>query len=221
MNNTTYIAVVDDHILLRTGLATLINSFNEYKVLFEADNGEDFIRQLKPRHAPDIVLLDITMPVMNGYATAAWITLNLPQTKILVLSMMENDATIIRMLKHGAKGYILKDSKPPIFKQALNSVRDNGFYINDLVSSKMLYYMNNSIHKAAEHDSTLSASLTERELIFLKWACTEKTHKEIAHEMCVSPRTVDSYRDALFDKLGVTSRVGLVIFAIKNGIFVI
>jgi DNA-binding NarL/FixJ family response regulator len=221
MNSTTFITLVDDHVLLRNGLATLINSFDGYKVLFEADNGQDFIRQLKPKHAPDIVLLDITMPLMNGYETAGWIRANLPDTKVLVLSMMDNDSAIIRMLKYGAKGYILKDSKPATFKDAMDSIRDHGFYINDLVSSKMLYYVNKSGEESGQKDSSLMANLSERELTFLKWICTEKTHKEIAEEMFVSPRTVDGYRDILFEKLGVTSRVGLVLFAIRNGIVVL
>jgi DNA-binding NarL/FixJ family response regulator len=213
MANITYIALVEDHVLLRSGLASLINSFGNYKVLLEADNGADFIKQLLPRYPPDIVLLDITMPVMNGYETAAWIKVNLPNTKVLVLSMMENDAAIIRMLKAGAKGYILKDSKPVIFKEALNAIRDYGFYLNDLVSNKMLHYVNQG--DQTTHDAI---QLTERELSFLKWICTEKNYKEIAQEMYISPRTVDSYRDALFEKTGINSRVGLVLYAIKNGI---
>lgn len=210
---TTYIALVDDHVLLRNGLASLINSFEGYKVLFEADNGRDFIEQLKASAPPDIVLLDITMPVMNGYETASWIRINLPGTKVIVLSMMENDAAIINMLKMGAKGYLLKDSKPAVFRQALNQVKEHGFYINELVSSKMLYYMNTNLPQAAG-----APLLSDREIQFLKLACSEKTYKEIAGEMFLSPRTIDSYRDNLFEKLGVTSRVGLVLFAIKNGI---
>ena len=215
----TYIALVDDHVLLRSGLASLIGSFDEYKVLFEADNGRDFISQIQPPHYPDIILLDISMPIMNGFETANWIRANLPNSKILVLSMMENDNTIIQMLKLGAKGYILKDSKPAIFKEALNSIRDHGFYINDLISNKMLHYVNNEKELNHRWGNDLIVSLSEREITFLKLVCTEKTHKEIAQEMYVSPRTVDSYRDTLFEKLGVNSRVGLVLFAIKNGIF--
>jgi DNA-binding NarL/FixJ family response regulator len=221
MKPTTYIALVDDHALLRNGLAALVNSFDGYKVVFEADNGEDFIRQLQPRNPPDIILLDITMPIMNGYQTAEWIRANLPETKVLVLSMMDSDVAIIRMLKCGAKGYLLKDSKPDVFKHALDNIRDYGFFINDLVSSRMLHYVNNESSSKQDEKHSPTVHLTEREIVFLKAACTEKTYKEIADELCVSPRTVDSYRDALFEKLGVTSRVGLVLFAIKNGFVVL
>ena len=127
--------------LLRNGLASLIRSFEGYSVLFEANNGKEFIQQLKTYPAPDIVLLDITMPEMNGIETAAWIKKNLPAAKILVLSVMDTDTVIISMLKDGARGYILKDSKPAVFKQALDNIRDTGFYMNELVSNKMLNYV--------------------------------------------------------------------------------
>lgn len=211
----THIALVDDHILLRNGLAALINSFDGYEVAFEADHGKEFISLLDSHQAPDIVLLDITMPEMNGFETAAWIKKSLPNTKVLVLSMMDNETAIITMIKSGARGYILKDSKPPVFRQALDDVRDKGFYINDLVTYKMLNYVKGD---EQTKDSSIISRLSEKELTFLKLACTEKTYKEIASEMNLSPRTVEGYRDDLFVKLAVMSRVGLVLFAIKNGL---
>lgn len=217
VNNITQIALVDDHTLLRNGLAALISSFEGYAVLSEASNGKEFIDQLKTFPAPDIVLLDITMPEMNGLETAEWIKKNLPAAKILVLSVMDIDTIIISMLKRGAKGYILKDSKPAVFRQALDSIRDTGFYMNDLVSHKMLSYVTEKDHKINE--VSLLASLTENELTFLQLACTEITYKEIAQKMEISPRTVDNYRDELLKKLKVQSRIGLVIFAIKYGLY--
>lgn len=213
--NLTYIALVDDHILLRNGLAALINSFNGYQVSFEADHGKDFINMVTNHGGPDIVLLDINMPEMNGFETAGWIKEHLPNTKILVLSMMDNETSIISMLKSGAGGYILKDSKPSIFRQALDDIRDKGFFMNELVTHKMLNYVKGEEQNT---DAAIIARLSEKELTFLKLACTEKTYKEIASEMNLSPRTVEGYRDDLFAKLGVMSRVGLVLFAIKNGL---
>lgn len=215
--NNTSIALVDDHSLLRNGLASLINSFEGYTVLFEADNGKDFINQLQNQTVPDIILLDITMPEMNGFETAAWIKQNAPSIKILVLSMMDNDEVVISMLKAGARGYILKDSKPALFKQALDSIRDSGFFMNELVSNKMLNYLTHEEKRGSE--VSLVSELSEKEISFLKYACTEMTYKDIANNMQVSPRTVDGYRDDLFKKLNVQSRVGLVIFAIKNGLY--
>ena len=212
-----HIALVDDHILLRNGLASLVHSFEGYTVLFEANNGKEFIQQLKTYPAPDIILLDITMPEMNGLETADWIKQNLPDVKILVLSVMDTDAIIISMLKKGARGYILKDSKPAIFKQALDSIRDTGFYVNELVSNKMLNYVTHEEDKSTEF-SPLS-SLTQNEITFLQMVCTEMTYKEIANKMGISPRTVDGYRDELLKKLEVQSRIGLVVFAIKYGLY--
>jgi len=214
--NTTQIALVDDHILLRNGLASIVRSIPGYSVLLEANNGKDFINQLKTSPVPDIVLLDINMPEMNGVETAIWMKENIPNVKILVLSVMDTDNVIISMLKHGARGYILKDSKPEVFKQALNSIRDSGFYMNELVSNKMLNY----VTKAEEPESaSIMASLNENEITFLQLSCTELTYKEIAEKMKVSPRTVDGYRDHLLKKLNVQSRVGLVVFAIKYGFY--
>jgi DNA-binding NarL/FixJ family response regulator len=211
----TQIAVVDDHVLLRNGLANLINSFPGYHVSFEADNGKDFIAQLETHGNPDIVLLDISMPEMDGFDTAAWIKKNRPSTKMMVLSMREDEDAIIRMVKSGAGGYILKDSKPTIFKQALDEIRDKGFYMNDLLSNKVLNYVKG---EEENKEAAIIARLTEKELKFLELACSEKTYKEIANEMNLSPRTVEGYRDDLFEKLGVISRVGLVTFAIKHGL---
>ena len=131
--------------------------------------------------------------------------------------MMDNDEVVISMLKAGARGYILKDSKPALFKQALDNIRDSGFFMNELVSNKMLNYLTHEEKKGSE--VSLVSELSEKEIAFLKYACTEMTYKDIASSMQVSPRTVDGYRDDLFKKLNVQSRVGLVIFAIKNGLY--
>lgn len=215
--STTQIALVDDHTLLRNGLAALVNSFNGYAVLFEAGNGKEFIHQLAKYSAPDIVLLDITMPEMNGLETADWIKQHLPSAKILVLSVMDVDTIIISMLKRGARGYILKDSKPGVFKEALDSIRDTGFYMNELVSNKMLNYVTQKDEKL--HTTSMVSRLSENELSFLQLACSEMTYKQIAEKMRVSPRTIDGYRDELLKKLNVQSRIGLVIFAIKYGLY--
>ena len=217
MERTT-IALVDDHVLLRQGLASFIRTFPQYEILLEADNGADFLARVKSTTAPDIVLLDVNMPRMNGYETAAWIKENLPGTKVLVLSMVEHDTAIIRMLRLGARGYLLKDSNPNILLHALDAVRDHGFFINELVSNRMLHYLNKENGGNNGSAAVATMHLTDRELHFLQLACTEKTYKEIADDMFVSPRTVDSYRDVLFEKLHIRSRVGLVLYAIKNGI---
>lgn len=210
------VAVVDDHVLLRNGLAALIRSLDQYTVLFEADNGNDFIKQLKPAALPDIVLLDINMPEMDGFDTALWLKRNHPSVKILALSMYDNENAIIRMLKCGAKGYILKDIDPAEFKAALNAVVKKGFYYSEMITGKLIHAVNN----LDEPDQTIRSfvNLNEQEIQFLKLVCTELTYKEIADKMFRAPRTIDTYRDQLFEKLSVKTRVGLVMYAIRNGI---
>lgn len=206
------IALVDDHILLRSGLASVIGSFEGFQIIFEADNGKSFIEKLASNPDPDIVLLDITMPVMNGFETAEWIKKNRPEIKVIVLSMVDDDSSIIRMIRSGARGYILKDSKPSLLKAALHEVLVKGFYFNELVSGKMIYMVQNGNGKPPEED------LTEKEIEFLKLCCTEKPYKEIAAEMNITPRAVESLRSHLFEKLNTFSRVGLVMYTLKHGI---
>lgn len=206
------ISLVDDHTLFRKGMAELINSFKGYKVVAEADNGKEFIKSFNGRGRPDIVLLDINMPEMNGYETALWLKEHWPHVKVLALSMYDMEESIIRMLKAGAKGYLLKDAHPEELLAALHEVSKDNFYHSDLVTGVLLKSLNPS-----ERDGA-SVKLNEREMQFLKLACTEMTYKEIADQMCLSPRTIDGYREALFEKLHVKSRVGLVMFAIREGI---
>ncbi len=209
------IALTDDHVLLRNGLAALLKNLG-HEVLFEADNGKDFIAKLNPKDLPDVVLLDINMPEMDGYETAQWIKINFSDIKVLALSMYDNENAVIKMLKCGAKGYILKDSEPAELKEAVNSLITKGYYYSDLVSGKLIHAIN-KIDDAGSDVNTFG-NLNDRETDFLKYACTELTYKEIADKMFVSPRTIDGYRDGLFEKLQVKTRIGLVLYAIRNGI---
>ena len=212
----TTVALVDDHELLRSGLAAIINSFGEFEVVLEAGNGLEFIKKVKAITPPDIVLLNITMPEMDGYETAAWIRKHLPTVKVLVLSMLSNDLAIIRMLRNGVKGYIIKDSKPHVFKEAMESIQKNEFFVNELVRDKLINYVSNEEDDGKQ--TALLLSISEQEAHFLQLVCADKSYKEIADEMFVSVRTIDNYRDNLFKKLETKSRVGLVLFAIRQGI---
>jgi len=216
MNDEKNIAIVDDHTMFRKGLCSLINIFPGYGVTLDAANGNDLIRQLDPAALPDILLLDIAMPGMDGFSLAAWLKDHYPEIRILALSTMESELTIIRMIKAGARGYLLKDAEPAELRRAFDDVIDLGYYFNELVSRKLLQ----ETALLGEEGSAGSGGLrlSDRELLFLRLACSEKTYYEIAKEMFVSERTVDGYRDSLFRKLKVSSRVGLVLYAIKNRI---
>lgn len=209
------IILTDDHTLVRSGLAKLIQNLG-YHILFEASNGKDFIEQLDVNNLPDLVLMDINMPEMDGFETTMWLKKNHPAVKVLALSMYDNELSIIRMLQCGAKGYILKDSNPRELQAALDSVINKGFYYSGLVNGKLVYSINTS--DIANPDLKKILQLNKKEADFLKYVCTEFTYKEIADKLNVSHRTIDNYRDALFEKLLVKTRVGLVMFAIKNGI---
>ena len=207
------IALADDHILLRNGLASLVQS-QGYTVLFEADNGIDFIKKLNPALLPDIVLMDINMPEMDGYATTKWLTQHYPLVKVLALSMYDYETAIIRMLQCGAKGYILKDCEPLELQMAITSLFNNGFFYSELVTGKMLNAINRMENTGTEIN--IPINFTERETEFLQLLCTDLGYKEIANKMSLSPRTIDGYRDNLFYKLKIKTRTGLVIYAIKN-----
>ncbi|HEU4470433.1 MAG TPA: response regulator transcription factor [Flavisolibacter sp.] len=212
------IALADDHVLLRNGLANLLEDL-EYEVVFQADNGKDLIRRMENENRPDLVLMDINMPQMDGYETTAWLRRHHPDIRVLALSMYDDENAIIRMLRSGAKGYILKDSDPSELKAALQAVLAKGFYQSELVTGKLIYSMNQlDLNGGALKEV---AGLSDRELEFLKLVCTELTYKEIADQMHLSPRTIDGYRDALFEKLHIKSRVGLVLFSIRNGIVIL
>ncbi|RXK83573.1 response regulator transcription factor [Filimonas effusa] len=208
----TKVALVDDHVLLRNGLAAVIAGFGDFEVIFEADNGKHFIQQVEIHGLPDVVLLDITMPEMDGFETAKWIRRHHPQVKVLVLSMMDNDAAIIRMLRNGAQGYILKDSKPGVLSAALHEVANRGFYMNELITGKL-------VHLAIKSDEDEGEmKLSDKEVAFLRLCCTEKSYKEIADEMGITPRAVEGLRSNMFEKLEIASRVGLVLYAIRNSL---
>lgn len=207
------IALTDDHVLLRKGLASLVQNLG-YTVILEVDNGRELIDKLQAGAEPDLVLMDINMPVMDGYEATRWIKDNKPLIKVLALSMYDDENAIMKMLRSGARGYILKDSEPSELRMALDAVAQKGYYYSELVTGKLIH----SINHADENGNGSLVKLNDREMEFLRLACSELTYKEIAAEMHLSPRTIDGYRDALFEKLDIKTRTGLAIYAIKNGI---
>ncbi len=204
------ITIVDDHLLFSQSLSYLIGTFKEFDVIGNYINGKEFINTLSSNEQkPDIVLLDVNMPIMDGIETMKWIKQNHADLKVLALSVNDDEVTIMKMITNGAKGYLLKDTHPKIFKEALIEVYERGFYYSEMVSGFLINKLNSDKNKV---------TLKERELEFIKLACTEKTYKIIADEMCLSPKTIDGYRESLFDKLEIRTRIGLVLYAIKNKI---
>jgi len=216
-NPAVKLALVDDHTLFRKGLISLIDmAYSNYTILFEADNGLDLQKKIDKNIPPDIILMDINMPGMDGFASVKWLNQNHPNVKVLVVSMIEKEESIVRMLKLGVKGYLSKDVEPKELAEALVSIMNKGFYYTDFITGNLLH----SLQGDAE-GSIKSAALklmSDREKEFLQLACSEFTYNEIASKMFLSPKTIDGYRNALFEKLQVKSRVGLALYAVKHGL---
>ena len=211
--------MIDDHVLLRKGLAALLNALG-YPIILEADNGKDFIEKIKLTNlVPDLVMLDINMPVMDGYETATWIKENKPSLKILALTMYDNEMAIIRMLQSGARGYILKDTEPKELKDAITAIITNGYYYTDLVNNRLIESVNRNMDEKVILKKY--ASLSNPEIAFLKYCCSDLSYKEIAFKMSVSKSTVEGCRDSLFKKLDIKTRIGLAMYAIKNQLVII
>ncbi|WP_217606478.1 response regulator transcription factor [Chitinophaga sp. GbtcB8] len=204
------IGLVDDHQLFLKSLTSLLQSFDKYEVVLEALNGKDMQDKLRLlKTPPDLMLIDVNMPVMNGVDTANWISENYPVIKLIALSMNDSDASIINMLRAGCCAYLLKDSHPTELEKALDEVQQNGYYNSD----------NNNINYGRlmmKANKEKDLKLTVRELEFIQHACSDMTYKEIANKMNVSERTVDGYRETLFQKLNVQSRVGLCMEALRR-----
>ena len=156
------------------------------------------------------------MPIMNGLECATWMKKNYPKVPILMLTMYDTELMLIKLLQSGVKGFMKKDIHPNELQKAIQSVITDGFYYSIHTSAKLAGFFTEK-----ETVPLWDKILTEQDLVFLKLVCSELTYKEIALEMNMNPRTVDSLRDAMFEKLDVKSRVGLTMYAIKHGLVII
>lgn len=206
------IVIVDDHLLIAKALEGIIDNFENFEVIGVAENGKDMIDKFESgQKIPDIILLDISMPLMNGFETALWLKKNHPNIKVMALSMQGDDNSVIKMIRNGAKGYLLKNTHPKDLEIALTKLSSDGFFYPDWASKIIFSNMND------EKNNEKKKKISEREKEFLTYTVTELSYKEIAEKMCCSPRTVESYRDQLCEKFNLKTRVGLAVFAIKNG----
>ena len=209
------IILADDHVLLRDALSNLINSFEEFTVILNAGNGKELIDYVDRVQKPDVILLDLNMPEMDGFETANWLFRHHPDVKILILTMYDSEIALIRLLQSGVRGFLKKDIHPIELKQALKAVAENGYYYSHHATGKLATLF----QKSTDNNSgIMKALLSESEIEFLRLASTDLTYKEIASQLKITPRAIDGYRDALFEKLDVKSRVGLALYAVKNGI---
>jgi DNA-binding NarL/FixJ family response regulator len=205
----TTIGIVDDHQLFVKSLALLLSSFPGFKVVVEATSGKDLQDKLKNIAPPDIQFVDVNMPVMNGIETAAWMSKAYPATKLVALSMNDNERSIIAMIRSGCCAYLLKDMHPNDLEKALVKIAASDFYNVDANNINYRRLM-----MAAREEEKLH--FTDREREFLQLACSDHPYRDIAKQMNLSERTIDGYRETLFHKLNVQNRIGLVLEAIKR-----
>ena len=204
------IVIVDDHTLLSQAISGLVNSFENFEVLYTCKNGQELLDNLRfENKRPDIILMDVNMPIMDGIEATTQVKELYPDTLVLALSVEEDDHTILKMIRAGAKGYLLKDTEKRTLENALNELATNGYYHTNTVSQLLVKSLNGNNKD----------ELRDREIEFIKHACTEMTYNEIADVMFLSPKTVQGYRDSVFSKLNLKNRTGLVIYALKNGLF--
>jgi DNA-binding NarL/FixJ family response regulator len=204
------LGIADDHQLFLKSLSLLISSLEDFSILVEAMNGKDLIEKLQVKKTePDIILLDVNMPVMDGRKTAEYLTEKFPAIKLVALSMKDDDATIISMIKAGCCAYLLKDIHPEELNKALHEIHARGYYNADAA--------NINYRRLLQHQEK-ELQLNDKEKEFLRLACSDATYKQIAAEMHVSERTVDGYRENLFKKLNVQSRTGMALEALRRNI---
>lgn len=206
------VAIVDDHLLVAKAISDMVENFNGFEMLYECENGKELTERFKlKRNIPDLVLLDISMPVMDGFETAVWLKQNHPEVKVMALTREGDDESLIKMIKCGATGYLKKNVHPTELEKALRSIIDKGLYYPDWATSRMAHALgNNAVEPAIK--------ISDKEKEFLTYCCTQLTYSGIAKKMNCSPRTVEGYRDALFEELGVRTRVALALYAVKIGL---
>lgn len=202
------IIIVDDHILFLRALNGLINKFSNYTVIAQLKNGQELIDYFSSNNQkPSIVLMDVNMPIINGIEATKWLKTAYPEIKVLALTMNDDEHVILNMICAGASGFLLKDIHPNILLEALDKVITDGVYYTDMVTKVLIH---SKTHPAV--------FLKDRELQFLTLSCSDLTYKQIADKMNLSVKTIDGYRESLFSKFNVCSRVGMVLYAIKEKI---
>ena len=214
-NDVIKISLSDDHVLLRNALASLIDSFGNCRVIYQCGNGRELSENITAGLLPDVVLLDLSMPVMDGFETAAWLQEHTPSVHVLMLTMYDSELSLIRLLQVGVKGFLKKDIHPSELKFAIESVIQSGYYYSNHTTGKLVSLFRQN---AEGHSNLQKAMLSDQEVKFLKLACSDLTYKEIARKIGLNPRSVDTLRDQLFIKLDVKSRVGLALVALRHGI---
>lgn len=212
------IVLVDDHVIVRNGLKELIEKLGPFEVVAQFDSGTAFLEALPLDPAPDLCIIDLNMPGMNGLELVQELKNSGNDYRVLILTLDSDEQTIIRLFRNGVRGFLKKNCQAETLKNALNAIFSTGYYHNEFLA---LSLSNDTAPPKPSGKEKLLSQLTDRERDFLKWVCHEKeyTYEQIADQMKVSARTIDGYREAIFDKFAIKSKTGLVLFVLKHELF--
>ena len=213
------IALCDDHTLFRVGMSIILGQVHDVELILEAANGQELIDRM-PGKMPDVVLLDLQMPVLDGTATADYIRAHWPLVKIIVLTMHDEDRMVLHLLEKGVSGYLLKDAEAGEVETAIRKVMDEGVYLNEFVSRAMLRKMTNKtrVDKPTTTYYNSKILLSEREREVLTFICEGMSTNEISEKVFLSPRTVEGHRLRILEKTGTKNTAGMVAYAFKNNL---
>jgi two-component system invasion response regulator UvrY len=212
------IILVDDHVLVRNGLKVLIEKLGPYKIVSEFDDGESFLKSRLLKGETDLIILDLSLPGMNGDIVMEKLNAKKVRIPVLVLTLNRDESMIIKLFRNGVRGYLGKDCSAAEMQKALEQIFSTGYYHNDFLTMSLLQ---NPVVPLQNTQQRILAGLTSREKEFLYYVCDEKemTYEQIATKMNVQHRTVDGYRENIFAKFGIKSKTGLVLFVLKHKLY--
>ncbi|MBL0357971.1 MAG: response regulator transcription factor [Chitinophagaceae bacterium] len=211
------VLITDDHVLYRAGVKTALSAKKDIKVIAEADNGMHLLNMLKMIQ-PDVILLDIQMPVMDGIGALPEIKKNWPNIKVIMLTMMDDHSMITKLMELGANSYLSKTSDSEVIYEAIKTCYEQEYFFNALTNKALLNNLKTRNNMTPQKMVQAEANLTDKEMLILRLMCEEKSTKEIADIVELSPRTVEAIRDKLKVKTGAKSTAGLILYAVKNNI---
>ena len=220
-NTPIKVVIADDHVLYRAGVKTALSAKKDIKVIAEADNGMHLLNLLKTVE-PDVILLDIQMPIMDGIGALPEVKANYPHIKVIMLTMMDDHSMITKLMELGANSYLSKTSDSEVIYEAIRTCHEQDYYFNALTNQALLTNLKQrnapqpSVSNVGNYNH--DAHLTDKELLILKLMCEEKSTKEIADLVELSPRTVEAIREKLKTKIGAKTTAGLIMYAVKHNI---
>lgn len=213
------VAIADDHKIFRKGVILSLRQYANLKFILEAENGQELIDQLAvtpDEEKPEVILMDLRMPVKDGIETTKFVAKQYPDIHIIALTMHEDERFVSHMMEIGANGYLLKSADPAEIKKAIMEVKAKGYYLNNFVN-RILLKKSHSRQRTAP-TLTTDTALSDRERDVMKYICMEFTAQEIAQKLDVSPRTVEAIKDRLMERFGAKNTAGLVFYVVKNNL---